>query len=268
VGVKNEVFFDREDTLTKNKIKLFGLVLGQCTPALKSTIKSEQDYEQKSAIFDSLWLMLKLKKTTAGVELKANPALSLHEQLMIFFNTRQGINKSDDDYLSRFNSRFKNLEMAGGGHIFCSPDLLKKKLQDANDDEITAETERFNAMCFLLRSDDTRYGELLDDLRRGVHRGRDEYPKTVTSAYELLLHTSRQKGYWRFPRGNRRFNNRNEMEQKDGHFTFTQKGKTTPDVVPGRDGMTHEDIRCYSCQAMRHYSGQCPEQNVCRTMQT
>jgi len=45
-------------------------------------------------------------------------------------------------------------------------------------------------MCFLLRADETRYDELLGDLRKGVLKGRDEYTKTVTETYELLIQMS------------------------------------------------------------------------------
>ena len=63
-----------------------------------------------------------------------------------FITMKQGITESDDDYLTRFNSRCKNLELAGGQHIFCSPAILKKKIQDATEEEIRDETERFKAM--------------------------------------------------------------------------------------------------------------------------
>ena len=61
--------------------------------------------------------------------------------------------------------------------------------------EIEAEKERFKAVCFILRADETRYGNLLEELRKGVYRNRDEYPNTVSDAYELLLRTSQQIGY-------------------------------------------------------------------------
>jgi len=54
--------------------------------------------------------------------------------------------------------------------------------------------ERFKAMCFLLRASVSKYSELFDDLRKGVFCGCDEYPKTVASAYELQLTTSKQLG--------------------------------------------------------------------------
>ena len=43
--------------------------------------------------------------------------------------------------------------MAGEEHLMCSYQLLKKKIHEANDDEIAKETERFKAMCFLFRLD-------------------------------------------------------------------------------------------------------------------
>ena len=49
-------------------------------------------------------------------------------------------------------------------------------------------------MCLLLRSDETRYGELLEYLKKVTHEGRDELPKTATYAYEILIRTSRHIG--------------------------------------------------------------------------
>jgi len=76
------------------------------------------------------------KKIMAGIDIKANKALTLHEQLMSFFTIRQGFGESDNDYLLRFNSHFCKMEMAGGEHFMCSPQLLGKELVKANDVEI------------------------------------------------------------------------------------------------------------------------------------
>ena len=56
----------------------------------------------------------KNKKTTVGVYMKANPALTLHEKMLIFMTTRKGKSESDDDYLNIFNSRLENMILAGG----------------------------------------------------------------------------------------------------------------------------------------------------------
>ena len=48
----------------------------------------------------------------------------------------QGEKEADEDYRSRFVSRLKNMEMAGGAHILCSPQLLGKELENADKKEI------------------------------------------------------------------------------------------------------------------------------------
>jgi len=42
------------------------------------------------------------------------------------------------------------LELAGGEHLFCSPQILEKDLSTALNDEKNAEKECFKAMCFIL----------------------------------------------------------------------------------------------------------------------
>jgi len=54
----------------------------------------------------------------AGVDTKANPILSLHEQTLAFFMMRQYQTESDDEYLTRFNAKAKNLELVGGKSFF------------------------------------------------------------------------------------------------------------------------------------------------------
>ena len=60
---------------------------------------------------------------------------------------RQGITESNKKYLTRFNSQYKVLELAGGGHIFCSPKILGKSIHDATNSEIKTENDRFLEMC-------------------------------------------------------------------------------------------------------------------------
>ena len=49
----------------------------------------------------------------------------------------------------------------------------------------------FFVMNFLLPSDEYRYGYLVEYLKKGVFRGRDEYPLTGTEAYNLLMRKSK-----------------------------------------------------------------------------
>jgi len=131
-----------------------------------------------------------------------------------------------------------------------------------NDNEIEEASERFKAMCFLPRSDDSRYGELLSNLKKGVFLGRDEYSPTVMDAYQLLLRTSKEgiprRQYGRF---NRQRNNQPNSQQRSS-FNLAQKAedkssdKKKEESVPEKNGDIFEHITCYACHKMGHYSDQ------------
>ena len=50
-------YLSREWKLRGKIHKLYAIVLGQCTQALRSTLKGNPEYETKSIIFDVLWLL-------------------------------------------------------------------------------------------------------------------------------------------------------------------------------------------------------------------
>ena len=116
--IRFKQYMDREEILVENTNNLYGIVIRECTPPLISTIKGDAEYEKKSSDFDTLWPRQKIKKTTAGVDMKANPDLTFHEQMIIFLTTNQGLTESDDDYLSRFNSRLEKLIWLEA-HTYC-----------------------------------------------------------------------------------------------------------------------------------------------------
>ena len=53
------------------------------------------------------------------------------------------------------------MEMSGGEHLLYSPQIMDKPLNHLFEYDVNVEKERFRAICFLLQSDKTRYGELL-----------------------------------------------------------------------------------------------------------
>ena len=83
-------YMDQGEILIENTNKLYSIVIGQCTPELRLTIKGDAEYKKKLSDFDTLWLLQKIKKTTVGVDKRANPYLTLHEKMIIFLTTNQG----------------------------------------------------------------------------------------------------------------------------------------------------------------------------------
>jgi len=192
--MRYEQFITRKEILQENITKIYGFIIGQCLPALRSALKADKNFKSKSEIFKALWLLKRIKTVLSGVDIKAGPALTLHEQLLTFLTTRQRKNETDDDYLIRFNSWYQSLEMSGGAHVMCSPNISNEAIRKADTDEME-ETERFKAMYFFLRANKSRYRDLLEELKKGVHKDWDEYPMTVADAYQLLLRTSKLIGY-------------------------------------------------------------------------
>ena len=74
--------------------------------------------------------------------------------------------------------------------MLMSPVILGKTITNASESEINAEKETLMSVCFILRSDEFRYKSLLDDLKISANLGRDEYPTTLTDAFDLSVRES------------------------------------------------------------------------------
>ena len=259
------------NNLKANLKKMFSLVYGNCTEGVLAMLKGDKEFDEKSKVFDAAWILVKVKAITSGLDTKVNLRVSLHTALMNFMLMKQFGDESNDAYLSRFKSMVETLKLAGGEHVLISPKLLGKDVHVATQDERKEEKEHFMAICFIVRSDEGRYKKLLDDLKSSANRGRDEYPTTLTNAFDLLV---RESGEYDTVRRNPRFNRGRYNRGGRGRdsFLFAQAGRgsgenmsysrtnseNSEEIVPGTDGEKHENISCYGCGFKGHYRGQCP----------
>ena len=101
-----------------------------------------------------------------GVDIKANPRLSILEQLILFFTIRQGLYETDDEHSERFNYWLQNLILEGRKNIIRSLKNMDKVGDKATPEEVKTEEEKFKSILFLLRADESRYGQLFEDMRK------------------------------------------------------------------------------------------------------
>ena len=254
-----KAFVSRENMLRDNCTKVFGLVWRQCTSALQAVVKGEEGYKEKSSKHDLIWLLMKIKQVTSGVDVKANRHIVLLSSLLNLLNMRQQDNESNDHYVERFKANVHTVELARGGHIFCSHELLDlPEDQVPSEEQIQKEEEMFKAIILLARSDEKRYKKLLTDLKDGSHLGRDEYPKSVAACFDLMNRTSGQ-----LERNDSNFSRSSRGTGSGGRgSSFAQasreeQGTCVP--VAGSDGRSLPNITCYNCDTPGHYAGQCPE---------
>lgn len=194
-----------------NLKKVFSLVYENSTDGVKTMLKADAEYEVKTKTFDHEWLFKKVKAIVLGLDTKVNLRVSLHAAILNFFNMRQWENETNDDYLTRFKSMVETLKLAGGEHVLVSKEMMGvDQLSSVTKQQKEKEMERLLAVCFILRSDGTgersRYKKLLEDLKSSANRGRDEYPITLTDAFDLLVHESGE--YDTVRRGNPRYRRR------------------------------------------------------------
>ena len=252
-----ERHIERVSDLDDNKASLYGVIWGQCTNALQEVIKTDENYFSFAADFDCVWLLKKCKKISAGIDERGNKHYNLIKALVQFVNTRQHPLESNDSFRTRLDAAILTLELTGGKRMFCSEKLINAaNPSEPTDAEIKAEEQLFKAMFMIMKSDPNRFLQTQESLRSGVILGRDEYPKTVTAAFELLQKTcpevpaSNPNKGWRFRRARNRFNN-----IVNGSPSFAQIDSS---LTPGQDGRSHPNIVCHLCQKRGHYRNQCP----------
>jgi hypothetical protein len=98
---------------------------------------------------------------------------------------------------------------------------------------------KFLAMSYLLAVDIQRYGKLLDELENDFTKGTDNYPDSVTKAYNLVVN---HKGQHHVV--SHLFNDSEAVS-----FANVDGKKVPPDIAT---------IKCYACQKMGHYANECP----------
>ena len=253
-------YFQRLTDLENNQEKLYGLVWGQCSNRLQELIKADEEFEEKSRAYDYIWLLKKCKMILSGVDEQANKYSTLIKALTSLCTIRQGESESNDSFRKRVDAYVLTLKLLGGEHILWSPQLIKSNnKKDPSKDEIEVEEDKFKAMLMILRADHIRYGALQESLFQGVYKGRNDFPQTITKAYDLLQHiASEVPSYTRTQSTGRRcFGLGRGSNRSFTNVTFTQRTSSNDDVVTGIDRKVFPCIMCHNCGKKGHFRDKC-----------
>jgi hypothetical protein len=122
---------------------------------------------------------------------------ALQESKRRFYLCSQGRHTTASTYLEQYQNIDDVIEHSGGS-IGNDPGILEAlaKKKGADTAVIAAtdlallqkeDQEQYLTAAFLLGADRARYGRLIEGLENDYLQGQDRYPKTITSAFNLLI---------------------------------------------------------------------------------
>jgi hypothetical protein len=185
---------DNRDYREKSKIYknfkagLYGIVLGQCTKALETKMKSHPDFPKAEQ--DGIALLKIVKVLTYTFEDRKNivdASLDVKEQFYTFY---QGKNMPLQRYFELFENQVEVCEEVG---VDLVDRCVLKKVAEDNDRTLETATadDRSKAKDYTLamrfiRGASIKHQEYLKHLRNSYLDGHDVYPTTLQEAFHVL----------------------------------------------------------------------------------
>jgi hypothetical protein len=102
LAAERSEFVKRKNILESNMPKLWGLTIGQCTPALYEHLKSQEGFEESHRKYDCVWLLETLQLLAAGTDAASNSFVSAYSALRQLHRLKQFPEETLEEYLARF----------------------------------------------------------------------------------------------------------------------------------------------------------------------
>ena len=194
----------KELTLEENVKKLYSLVWGQCSDALRAKLEGMNTHLTIKSQSDGIGLIQEIKTVCFQFQKQKHDAVAMHLSKRKFYSLAQG-SLDTVEYYEKFENVISVLE-SNGGEIGGDQALIQSQLASlglsvtsASDAERKAARQaarqQYLAVAFLMGADRNRYGLLIQDLENDFIQGNDKYPKTLIDAYHLLSNWKSNHSY-------------------------------------------------------------------------
>jgi hypothetical protein len=100
----------RSEELKSNLTKLYAVILGQCSEAMRNKLRALDDFNEENKNNNCIWLLNEIKGVTHQFDTKRNMYLSLLDARIAYFTCRQAANQTNADYLAVFSANVQVLE--------------------------------------------------------------------------------------------------------------------------------------------------------------
>lgn len=252
-----QLSIQRTASLEVNMQSMYALIKGQCSKPILEKVEAQNEYTVVHQARDPIGLLNLIKAVMFNYNSRKYRATTIIELIKpgSVYQTKQ---MSMSEYLEKFRTQMEVILSAGGE--FCThTGMVEDELERMNAANPPTEAEtrtgvlrakqRFEAALFLVRSDQSRYGRLVQELANDFNKGTDSYPSTLTAAYELMLHDVRDQ------------DTKIQSHGAPG-MAFNTVGTTTARTgVPATDSQPNPrpDVTCHKCGKDGHFLNKCNE---------
>jgi hypothetical protein len=259
-----KLFLSNKHTLTQNKRVVYDVIYGQCSPAMQENLMGHDDFATESANFNVQWLLAQLRILSAGLDRTSNAHCQDQDTNRFLLNMRQRVSESNHAYYRRFQDNVTAWEISKGKHAFYTQSDTGIAYENANEDQRKASREKYLGILLIKRACLTRYGGRIQDFVERDAKGIDEYPTTLTSAFNTL-------GSWEIILAKQRGNRTNPYytNERSTSVSFLQMSELIVnedgnEFVHGMNAYGNKvplkrHITCTSCEKKGHYADKCPD---------
>jgi uncharacterized membrane protein YgcG len=189
-------FEKQTEARRRNSSRVYALVLGQCSQALRNWIEAHERWGRINERSDVMELLQLIQTCMIQRQTRQKPTHSLLDAETQVYTFRQR-HLANNEYYEKFKDLITNAERLGSD-IGAHTDRVDAILEElAVDPDMPTEGEReqarerakdqFLAVMFLINSDRGRFGTLVRDVENEYTRGSDTYPSTLSAAYDYLV---------------------------------------------------------------------------------
>jgi hypothetical protein len=260
-------------TYEQNKVKVFNLIWGQCTDAMKHKLRSVGvDVNQNDPL--ELWKKVVLFSLHKGNEDATQRNSAVHESQcrgMLTYMPAMKLEESIGDFYQRF-CHVLNAVQANGFHMVAYtklPDglVLEPEVEQQYLADLEAKEEALLAQLFFQKLNKARYSAMMDELENNLKMFKaDHYPKTLVAAYDMAA--NRRDGMYRpdlhrHP-GNQKGGDQNRVAFVAGLGKEKQDPSKKAGVKPQQKNnnptveKSKKDGKCFICDEVGHFQGSCP----------
>lgn len=267
-GITKALFLDewrsyrkKLDAYEENKPKVYSMLKGQCTTAILNVLKGLPNWEDIELEKNPLPLWLEIVNIsmngTAVDDDGEKRIIDASRRFQMFRQKKETVG----DFYERFEAEYQALRGSGASLIRVEvPNGMDPDEAEELNDEISRREEKQKALYFINKLDKTRFGGMMDDLQNAYDRGRNEYPVSLTSAYQMALNY-RENGRRvdSLPAGNNEqygaaFAANGNKEKKKGNNGGFNKNKKRG----GGEDKDFSSYKCFLCGEEGHIRQNCP----------